>query len=754
MAAPEPPWRIGVDVGGTFTDLVLADATGATWLAKVPSVPDDPSRAVLDALDAAARELGPSLQAQPTGRRVVADVQSRGRAEPREPSIEGAISTRPVLADLLGNCALFLHGSTVATNTILEGKGARVGLLCTRGFRDALEIRRGVREDQWDHRTPYPVVLVPRSRRLGVTGRVLADGSEEELLDLAEVDAAAERLAADGVEAVAVAFLNAYAEPRHERQAAARLAGRFPWVSTSAHVAPVLGEYLRTSTAVVNAALAPRIVPYLRALEDRLRDAGLRAPLLLVQSNGGVASVGPLTERPVNLLLSGPAAGAGALSLVRRQSGHDDLLSMEIGGTSCDVLLMARGRTGTKDDLSIGGYDVATPAVDIHTVGAGGGTIARVDAAGMLIVGPEGAGADPGPAAYGRGGRHPTVTDAQLVLGRLRPGPLGGSASISLDLDAARAAVEAEVARPLGLPVEEAAAGIVTVLEQHLLHAVERLSIERGWSPRRFVLVAGGGAGPLHGASVGRLLGCRVVYVPRAAGVLCALGMLEAPLRQDFGQVMVADLDTVAPAEVDAAFAALEAQARGVLAGEGGHDGRLLRALDVRYQGQLWAVTVDLGDGTSAVDATFEPGAVRRAFEAEYDRRYGHTQPGGTLQIVGPRVVGLGSSVPRALDVGTPALPEISPTPPKGDAAPLADAGPIGEDGAGPVRYPTRPVWHDRATGWLDTAVVGGPDLRPGAVVDGPAVVEERTTTILVGPRDRLTVDATGNYRIDLEVTS
>ena len=344
------------------------------------------------------------------------------------------------------------------------------------------------------------------------------------------------------------------------------------WITTSAALSPMMGEYERTSTAVVNATLAPGIVTYLRNLDVKLRELGLSRPLLLVQSNGGAISVDQVAPRPVNLLLSGPAAAVGALNYYRHAIdgsgiGPEDagnLISMEIGGTSCDVMLMSRGEVAMKDDLMIAGYHVSIPSIDIHTIGAGGGTIAGVDSAGMLYVGPQGAGARPGPACYGLGGTEPTVTDAQLVLGRLRPGAYAAS-GLTLDLDAARKAIETRIAQPLGLSLEDAAAGIIAMLEQNLLHAVEYISIERGYAPRRFTLVAAGGAGPMHGTNVARGLGCRRVYVPRDAGALCAIGMLHADVRQDFQTYIKGKLDELEPGHVDGELAKLADQAHAAL---------------------------------------------------------------------------------------------------------------------------------------------------------------------------------------------
>ncbi|HZD25714.1 MAG TPA: hydantoinase/oxoprolinase family protein, partial [Alphaproteobacteria bacterium] len=649
-ATPAPPWRIGVDVGGTFTDMVLRDAAGALSVFKVPSVPHDPSKGVLNALERASGELGLGV------------------------------------SELLRRCALLVHGSTIATNTILEKTGARVGLLTTAGFRDSLEVRRGIRENQWDHRAPFPDVLVPRYLRLPVRGRLDRDGNELEPLAIEDVDAALETFRAEGVESIAVALINSYRNPAHEEAAGAVVRKRWDgeWLSLSSAIAPIMGEYERSSTAVVNAYVAPKVVAYLRELDGRLRQLGLPRPILLVQSNGGAVSVEQVAERPVNLVLSGPAAGVGALSLYSRHAGTDDLISMEIGGTSCDVTLMGGGSVAVSDELIIDGYHLATPSVEIHTVGAGGGTIARVDGAGLLHVGPGGAGADPGPACYGLGGSEPTVTDAYLVLGRLRPGAYAGG-SVTLNGELARRAIEERVARPLGIAVEAAAAGITRLLEQNLLHAVERISIQRGHNPARFTLVAAGGAGPMHGAPVARALGCRRAYVPRQAGAFCALGMLHSDVRQDYLQVHFAELEQ-APGEVlETGFGRLEDRAATALGQEGfgGADARIERELDLRYRGQLWSIRVPLPDGR------FDPAAARAAFEAEHQRQYGHIQPGGSIEITALRVTGRG-----LFEWSEPA------------ARPA--------DGEPPAPVETRRVYIDATHGWRDTPVYAGADLRPG----------------------------------------
>ena len=677
-------WRIGVDIGGTFTDLVLAKP-GGIHVAKVPSVPADPAQGVLDALDKAAA--GQNLS----------------------------------VPELLGRCAIFVHGSTIATNTLLEGKGAKVGMLTTAGFRDSLEIRRGMRDNPWEHRTPYPPVLVPRFLRRPVAGRIDRDGNEVHELDGDTLVAEVDRLRDAGVESVAICLFNSFLNSKHEEQVAEAVRARHAdaAISISSAIAPVMGEYERGSTAVLNAYVAPRTIAYLRALNRRLTERGLKSPLLLIQSNGGAVSVEQLSDRPVTLMVSGPAAGVGAMQFYAGAIGSDDLVSMEIGGTSCDVILMSKGQVAFTDMLDIGGYKCVTPSVEVHTIGAGGGTIAHVDSAGLLHVGPQGAGARPGPACYGLGGTEPTITDAQVVLGRLKPGRYAGGA-VAIDAKLAHQAVERAIARPLGLDVEDAASGMIRLMDQKLLHAVQRLSTERGYDPRRFTLVAAGGAGPLHGAGIGRALGCHHVYLPRLSGAFCALGMLHADMRHDYVRMHLARLDDADRERIAAIFAGLEAEAGATLQREGFANGnaRLMRALDLRYLGQQWDVTV-------TIDDRFDVAAIRRGFEAEHDRLFGHIQPGGIIEITKLRVTGIGT------------LPRLEAAqPPKATTA------------ATPVER--RKVWVDRTNGWQEVPIYEGASLAPGHTITGPAIINEATTTVLVGAGDTLSVDAAANFSITL----
>jgi N-methylhydantoinase A len=537
-----------------------------------------------------------------------------------------------------------------------------------------------------------------------------------------DVAVAIELLRRESVESIAICFLHSYCNSAHERRARALVERLWPeiWVSCSADVAPILGEYERTSTTVLNAYVAPRVVPYLAALQRKLSNLGLPTELLLMQSNGGAISVSEIADRPIHLALSGPAAGIGALQYFGVDSESSRLIAVEVGGTSCDVTLTIDGAAAMTDQINIDDYPVSLPAIQIHTVGAGGGTIARVDAAGLLHAGPQGAGARPGPAAYGLGGEQPTVTDAQLVLGRLKPNSLA-AAAVDLKLEFARAAVETHVARPLGLSITAAAAGIVRLVEQNVRNAVERVCAEQGHNPRRFTLVAAGGAGPLHGGSVARAVGCKAVYVPRLAGVFCAFGMCNTDLRHDYQRPWLAELDDVGDgAGIILAFDDLAATGRAVLCREGfDRDAiRICRAMDLRYIGQQWTIQVR----TPRVDEH----VIRAAFEIEHKRLYGYRQERGRIEIVNLRVTATGP----VSDIVTDKAPLVSTKPePSG----------------------RRLVWLDETNGQVDTPIFDGSFLGPGHIIDGPAVIDEATTTILVGVGDRLIVTQGNNYLLTID---
>lgn len=684
-----PRLRIGVDVGGTFTDLVVVREDGRAEVFKVPSVPNDPSVGVIAAVNAAASGLGLTV------------------------------------LEFLGRCEAFVHGSTIATNILLERTGARVGMFSTAGFRDSIAIRRGLRPNPWDHRTPFTEPLVPRHLRIGVRGRLDAEGAELSPLSEEDVEIGLGIFSDHGVEAIAVCFINSYVDGRHERAAerVIRLLGCSLPVSLSSNLAPIIGEYERGSTAVIDAHIRARVVTYLKALETKLKEFGLPQDILIIQSNGGAVSVDRVARAPVGMCLSGPAAGVGAMRYFGELCATDDLITMEIGGTSCDVTMMRGGRSQLVDLYAIGGFHVAQPAVEIHTVGAGGGTIARIDGAGLLICGPQGAGADPGPACYGRGGLDATTTDALVVLGRMRAGEIANGA-INLNPTLAREAVEAKVARPLGLSEEEAAAGIISMLEQNLLHAVEEISVKRGINPAGFMLVAAGGAGPMFGASVARMLGCSRVYVPRHAGAFCALGMVYSDLRLDFVRVLDLHLDAQGVDALQGALAELKAEAADALAREGRETASVLleMELDLTYQGQLRPLRVPWVPGQDS------PANIKARFESEHSRTYGHLKPITPIRIAALRIIGLIPAVRLA-----EARPETSTKP----AFPSTQ----------------RRVFVGYGAGSLDIPVYDGHELGPGHRLTGPLIVEEATTTIFANCGDVLAVDLAGNYMIEIGVT-
>ncbi|RWD41511.1 hydantoinase/oxoprolinase family protein [Mesorhizobium sp.] len=685
MSNIRAPWRIGIDVGGTFTDLVLIDADGAIFAFKSPSEPANPAVGVIRTIEGASRKLEFNVH------------------------------------DLLSGCSHFLHGTTVATNVLLERKGARVGLITTHGFRDTLEIRRGYREFMWDHRTPWQDVLVPRSLRLPVIERVLPDGREEQTLDPQSVAVAADVFRREGVEAVAICLLHSYANSSHERACADILAQSLPgaYITTSSSLAPILGEFERTSTTVANAYVAPKILPYLRELANELKSRGLKRDLLLVQSNGGAISLEQIGERPAALALSGPAAGLASLRHFQQITGNDNLISIEIGGTSCDVTVVNSGKVAETDTITVADTMIALPSVEIHTIGTGGGTICGVDAGGLLFVGPEGAGAKPGPACYGLGGKQPTVTDAQLMLGRLHEGSYAGG-SLNLRRELAEAALHDAFESVLD-DVRVAAGAIIQLSDLNIRQAIEKVSLVRGLDPAKYVLVGAGGAGALHVADVARKLGMRRAFIPRLAGVFCAFGMCNADVRHDFISTIGAPLGNDLVSTLEQAFAALTRQGKDLLLADGFAPEEIdfERRIDLRYAGQQWTIGLMVDE--------LDPASLRSRFEAEHERLYASVQPDSVIELMTARVSAIGH------------LPTVRP------AAP-----PISERALAPIASRRTVQLTDEAEPRADVPILSGVHLRPGHYFVGPAIIEEATTTILVGAGDVMEVDAFGNYHINI----
>ena len=666
--------RLAVDVGGTFTDVTLADpADGRLISAKVSTTPGDRADGVLDGIAVALDRAGASGAE-------VADV---------------------------------VHGSTTGTNALIERTGVRVGFLTTEGFRDVLEIGRVMRpmEGLYDFNVDRPPPLVPRRLCLEARERLTATGDVLVALDEASVVAAAELFARGNVEAVAVCFLFAHLEPRHEERAAEIIARRLPGIpiSLSNRICPEYREYERASTTVMNAYLAPIMERYLDDLETRLDHALGDARLFVVQANGGTASVAAAKARAVTTVNSGPAGGVVAAAWYGRRHRREQIVSVDMGGTSFDIGLIEDGRSKSTTEGSFQGLPVKIPIIDLHVIGAGGGSIAWIDPGGALNVGPRSAGADPGPACYGRGGEEPTVTDANLVLGRINPGYFNGG-RIMLDADAARRSVE-RLAGPLGMSLDDTALGIVRVVNANMTKGIAAVTIERGIDVREFSLLSFGGAGGLHAVDLARDLEMTEAVIPPMAGTFSALGLLVTETRYDYVVALggVAT-DRIVPSEIEARYAEMEDSALSSLADQGftGAAVRLARAADLKVAGQTYELTLPIpGSGEFDGDTL---AALVRSFGDLYRARYAFFFDGEPIEMVNLRLGAFGLR-----DV--PDLPEVAVA---------------GSDLAG-ARKTSRSAYFGDA-GRLDTPVYDRAGLAPGMIVDGPALIEEETSTTLVPP--------------------
>ncbi|MDE2580857.1 MAG: hydantoinase/oxoprolinase family protein [Rhodospirillales bacterium] len=659
---------IGIDVGGTFTDVVVTGPDGTTTIAKAATTPADQSDGVLAGIALAAQALGFSTAA------------------------------------LLAAADRIVHGTTAATNALLEGKAARVAMLTTAGHRDVIEMREGLKPERYNLRLPPPDPLVPRALRLPVRERLRPDGTVAIPLDPASLDAALATLEAEQVAAVAVCFLHSWRNPAHERAVAAAVRARLPgaYVCASAEVLGQIKEYERFSTAVANAAVGPVISAYLHRLEARLAEAGYGGTLFVILSHGGVATVAEAVRLAAGTALSGPAGGvAAAVALSEAGLGHD-LIAFDMGGTSTDIALVRDGAPGLAEGRAVGQARIALPSLDIVTLGAGGGSIADRDRSGLLAVGPASAGAEPGPACYGLGGLAATVTDANLVLGYLDPERfLGGRRT--LDRGAAAAAI-GRLAVALGLSTEAAAAGVQRMVDTRMADGVRIATVRRGVDPRRFALLAFGGAAGLHVTAVAAALGISRVVVPRAAAVLSAWGMLNTDLRIELAQSLeqTAGID---PAALRAAFAAMEAEGRSRL-GPAGAGAVIRRSADMRYGEQVFEIPVSL----DAIDWDAPGLAARLAglFHERHRTLYTYAMPDEEVVVVNARV-----SV-----IGRLPAPPAKPVPPR-----------LAAEAAG-----WRRIYLD---GWREAPVFDFAALAPGQDLAGPALVESDTTTVLLRPGDR-----------------
>jgi N-methylhydantoinase A len=683
MAPSIRSFLVGIDVGGTFTDCISVDAGGKKFVEKAFTTPEDPSRGVLQGLERLAEHAGLCLK------------------------------------DFLGAVLRIVHGTTITTNAVLTGRSAKTAFITTEGFRDVLLMRRGVREDQFNSKHAPPVPIVPRHLTYTVSERVDCEGREVSALDSTGARELLRILKGRGIESVAVSFLFSFLNPSHEQEIARLLSEEFPeaYVSLSTQVLPQLRAYERHSTTALNASVGPILARYLDRLTARLERAGFHGRLLIMQSNGGVMAPTVAARFACRTLLSGPAGGPVAGIFCGERAGHRDLITMDMGGTSFDVSFIKNGRVSFTTEGSVGGHAMAFPALDIRTVGAGGGSIASIDEGGVLHVGPASAGADPGPICYGRGGKEPTVTDADLVLGYLGAEDfLGGT--YRLDFQAAWQGIEQRIAKPLGIDTLRAAEGINRLVNSTMADAIRLVSIGEGYDPRQCVLVVAGGAGAVHAVAIARELGIRKLLVPREASVFCAAGMLLSDLKHDYVRTLSGELSTLPRQKIEQLYRDMEAEALQTIADEGvrREDIVFSHSVDLKYVGQFHELTVPLDL------ASDDFAGLKESFDAQHQRLYGYHLPGQPAEALHWRLAAVGQ-------IERPSFSETR----------------MAADGEAPGQR-NRHVVFDGLK--MQVPVFDGSALSSQMKIQGPAIIEEPTTTIVIPPQWELLVNRFGDYEL------
>lgn len=693
-------YRLGIDIGGTFTDATLMDeTTGATRIAKVSSTPADPSIAFL---------------------RVSERILNEANVAPQD-------------------VRYVVHGTTVATNAIIENKIARTGFVTTEGFRDMLEIARQIRPSLYDLQFEKPKPLVPRYLSFGIPERLDAQGNVLTALDETTMRRVAETLRAEKVEAIAVCFLHAYLNPAHEKLAGEILTEIFPEavVSLSSQVAPEIREYTRASTTIINVSLRPLVGRYLQNIEERLRAAGLHAELLVMQSNGGVFTFSAAIEKPVFIVESGPAAGVIAATYLGSALGQRNILSFDMGGTTAKAGMVQDGSPRITKDYEVGataragqgsgkgsGYPIRTPVIDLVEIGAGGGSIAWVDSGGALRVGPHSAGADPGPACYGKGGTEPTISDANLVLGRINPKFfLGGE--IELDVEKARQAIQEKCADKLGIDVVSAANGIVEIANAAMVNALRLVSVQRGYDPRDFVLIGFGGAGPLHANRLAAEMDIPTTLIPMSPGIFSALGLLVTDLKHEYATTMIQPVDALDILTIQDAFQKMQAQGHAVLTREGvsESDIHFSRQVEMRYVGQSYELSLALPNHVLTPD---DIAALLAQFHRAHERAYGFSAAHEPTEFVNLRLTAIGKIAKPELH----ALKNLNPD-------------------TSPARQSSRPVYFAERDGFIDCPTYDRYQLGAGAQIQGPAIVQEFDSTTVIHPDYLANVDKYGNLWVE-----
>ncbi|MBU7314736.1 hydantoinase/oxoprolinase family protein [Paenibacillus oleatilyticus] len=680
-------YMVGVDVGGTFTDVTLVDTrSGEILNHKVPSTPDDPSRAIMNGVEQILELNGVS----------VSEVR------------------------------YLAHGTTVATNSLIERKGALTGLLVTEGFRDLLEIGRQTRPGLYDFFKEKPEQVIPGHLRLEVDERLYADGSVRKPLDPDRLREAIERLKQEGVQAIAVCFLFSYLNPEHEKQAVEEIRRQFPeaYVSASHQVVPEFREYARLSTTALNAYLGPVMQRYMENFQQSVRKAGIPVDPYITQSNGGIISIQESVSNPVRTAVSGPAAGVVAASHLAELTGYKNMITFDMGGTSADFSLIENGDPKISMEREVEGFPARIPMLDIHACGAGGGSIAWLDAGGALKVGPESAGSMPGPAAYGRGGTRPTVTDANAILGRLNPdGILGGR--MALDVEASKRAVQEHLCARTGLSLLEATMGILTVVNANMTRAIRLISVEKGYDPREFTLVSFGGGGGLHCGALARELGIPRILVPPSPGTFCSLGLLVTDVRSDYVRSMLLESAGGSMETIRGLFSSMIQEGAAMLEKEGIPEPkrRYVLGLDLRFKGQNYELTLPV-EWSELTDEGVQ--GILTRFHEQHEKNYGYSNRAGVIEFVNYRVTALGE-LPKAALRRT-------------------------EESGGRSAQPTsrREVYFaetDRP-GYYDTAIYQRSELAPGDRLAGPAIIEQMDSTILILPGQTAGVDPYRNLVI------
>lgn len=684
-------YRLGIDAGGTFTDFVLADKTGQVRLFKALSTPQDPTLAIKNGLALMTEELGVSA------------------------------------TEIISNCDLCINGTTVGLNALIQHKGAKTGLICTAGHEDSLEIRLGHKEDGYRYDPEYPpaTMLVPRYLRRGVRERILSNGEIRTPLNEDDVRAACEIFLAEGIETVAISFVWSVLHPDHERRAGEIVREMMPGVilTMGSELYPQVREYTRTSTAVVNAYLAPIMKRYVTAVDAYFQQLGARQPVRYYQSNGGLAIGQAMTDRSVYAINSGPASAPAAGLYVCAPFGKTDVITVDMGGTSFDITLTKDGSTNINKNIDFLRYRIGVPMIQVETLGAGGGSIGWIDEMGLLQMGPQSAGSDPGPACYGQGGQLPTVSDANIVLGYLNPDGLVGG-RLPLDAQKAHDAVKTKLADPLALSVERAAYGMFTIVNANMVNGIRRVTVERGYDPRDFVLVGAGGATAAHITALATDMGIDTIVLPKLASGLCAFGQIISDVKYNYMATAVLRLDNdAAYARIDSLFNEIEAQGIAHLQTDGFAESSTMikRSLDMRYVGQVHECTVEIGNfpvNAHTIDQ------IKAAFHARHEQLYTYSEPHSTVEVVNieSTVYGLVEKPKRMhITAGKPAEQAIKA---HRDAVFSADGKRI------------------------RTPIYDGSALGAGAIVTGPAVIEEVTTTIVIEPGWTAVLDESGSYLI------